>query len=357
MMRQRAVCVYKRGISKHSTYMNEEKIILLSHGGGGLKTRQLLDNLVLPALGIQDNVEMDDAACLAAPCSRLAFTTDSYVVSPLFFPGGDIGRLAASGTINDLAMRGAAPFCLSVGLIIEEGLEMSVLERALKSLAAAAGEGGAAIVAGDTKVLERKTGDGLYINTTGIGIRRSGVEAGVANAKPGDAVLISGSLGDHGVAIMACRGNLAFSSELESDVAPLWPMISRLLDVAPGVHVMRDPTRGGVAAALCDIAEASGVGIRLREKYLPVKPQVRSACGLLGLDPIEVANEGKAIVVCAPGDAEPALEALRAHPLGRDAAVIGRVTEKHRGMVIMETAAGGERIIEPPLGENLPRIC
>lgn len=337
---------------------NPDELILLSHGGGGQRTRRLIRDLILRHLNNPLLAPLDDSACLTIPESELAFTTDSYVITPLFFPGGDIGTLAACGTLNDLAMQGAEPRYLSLGLILEEGLPVADLDRILSSLAAVTREAGVPVVTGDTKVVERGKGNGIFINTSGLGVRRPGVDAGIANARPGDALLITGTMGDHGAAVLAQREGLELRSALRSDVAALWPLIRPLLDAMPaGIHGLRDPTRGGVAAAVCDIAEAADVGIRLREADLPVRSEVRGLCQLLGLEPLQVANEGKALVVCAADDADRALAVLRAHPLGRAAARIGTVTDAPRGRVLMETLAGGERLVEPPLGEELPRIC
>ncbi len=334
-----------------------DDLILLSHGGGGRRTRDLIRGLVLRHFDSPLLAPLDDGACLEASGRRLVFTTDSYVVSPLFFPGGDIGRLSVCGTVNDLAMMGARPLALSLALILEEGLPMRDLARVLRSAARAAREAGAPVVTGDTKVVERGRGNGLYITTAGIGERLPRADTRAGNARPGDAVLVTGTLGDHGIAVLSRRPGLAFDRPVKSDVAPLAGLVAALLRAAPGVRVLRDPTRGGLAAALCDIAEASGVGIRIREAALPVRRGVRAACGLLGLDVLAVANEGKAVAVCAADQAAAALRALRAHPLGRAAAVIGAVTGGPAGAVCLDTRSGGERLIEIPLGDDLPRIC
>lgn len=337
--------------------MKDEDIILLSHGGGGSRTGDLLKSVILPALDNPVLRQLDDAACVSVPGTELAFTTDSYVVKPLFFPGGDIGRLAVCGTVNDLAMQGAEPRYLSLGFILEEGFRVSDLRRVVQSVAQAAKEAGVVIATGDTKVVERSSGGGLFINTSGIGVRRAGVDTHVSNARPGDAVIVSGPIGDHGVAVMSVREGLAFKSRLASDVAPLAGMIARVLDAAPGVRCLRDPTRGGLAAALNDIARASSVCVRIREKAVPVRDEVRGACGLLGFDPLNVANEGKAVIVCRPDDRERVLAALRADPLGRDACAIGVVEAAPAERVLLETALGGERVVDVPTGEDLPRIC
>jgi hydrogenase expression/formation protein HypE len=330
-------------------------IILLSHGGGGVRTQALIRDIVLRHLGNPILNRLDDSARLTIPESELAFTTDSYVVNPIFFPGGDIGKLAACGTINDLAMQGAEPRFLSLGLILEEGLLIRDLDRVIGSLAEIVTQTSIQVVTGDTKVVERGKGNGIFINTSGIGVRLPGTDVHAGNARPGDAVIVTGTLGDHGAAVMSKRLNL--ESKLLSDVAPLWDLVAPLLRDIPSIHCLRDPTRGGVAAAVCDIAAMSRVGIRLNEAALPVRNEVRGICQLLGLDPLNAANEGKALVVCPEADAGRALRLLRAHPLGRDAAVIGAVAAAPAGTCLLDTAAGGERIIQMPLGEDLPRIC
>jgi len=334
-----------------------DDVILMSHGGGGRRTQQLLRDIILPPLANPILDQMDDAASLTLAGADLAVTTDSYVIRPLFFPGGDIGRLCVCGTINDLAMQGAVPRYLTLGLILEEGLPLADLRRIVASIAATAAEAGVQVVAGDTKVVERGAGNGLFINTAGFGVRRPGVNTHIANARPGDAVLITGSLGDHGIAVLSQREGIAFATQLASDVAPLNGLVGALLETVPGIHVLRDPTRGGVAAALNDMARAAGVGIRLDETALPIRPEVYGACNLLGLDPLAVANEGKALVVCAAADEATALAALRAHPLGRDVRRIGTVLSAPRGQVLLHTRLGGERLVDLPLGDDLPRIC
>jgi len=337
--------------------MRPDDIILLADGGGGSRTKRLVERVLLPHLANPILSRMDDAACLSIPENDLVFTTDSFVVDPLFFPGGDIGTLAICGTINDLAMQGGEPRYLSLALILEEGLALRDLERIASSMAAVLRATGVRVVTGDTKVVERGRGSGVFINTSGIGIRWAGVDVSVANARPGDAILVSGTLGDHGVAVMSRREGLAFETALPSDVAPLWPMVRAVLAEIPAVRCLRDPTRGGLAAALCDIAAASQVGLRIEERRVPVKKEVLGACRLLGLDPLNVANEGKAVLICAAADAARVLQILRAHPLGHEACAIGTVTSEPRGLVLMQTVAGGERIIEMPTGEDLPRIC
>lgn len=328
--------------------------ILLAHGGGGALTQELVQRLMVPAFGLRS---LDDAAVLPIDRVRLAFTTDSFVVRPYVFPGGDIGRLAVCGTVNDLAVQGAQPLWLSLGLILEEGLPVADLETIVTSIKKAATEAGVEIVTGDTKVVEHGKCEGLYINTAGIGRIAGNRSVGHAKAKPGDAVLINGAIGEHGVAVLSRREGIEFQTSVTSDCAPVWPLVKSILDLGAEVHAMRDPTRGGVAAALNDIAGASQVGIRLDEAALPVPREVRGACDLLGLDPLTMACEGKLLVVCAGRDAERILKLMKKHPLGRQAAVIGSVLETSPGMVLLRTTIGGERIVDMPTGEDLPRIC
>jgi hydrogenase expression/formation protein HypE len=335
----------------------EDKIITLAHGGGGLKTKQLVDDIIIRHLGNPELNRLDDSACIDVPQTGLAMTTDSYVITPYFFPGGDIGKLAVCGTVNDLCMQGAIPLYLSFGLILEEGFPVPDLERIVHSMALTLKETDTKIVTGDTKVVERRGGGGIFINTAGIGARRPGIDVHVKNARPGDAIMITGTLGDHSIAVMSRREGLGFETELESDVAPLSGMVGVLLDRAAPIHCLRDLTRGGLAAALCDIAGQSGAGITIEENMISIKKAVRSACGLLGLDPLNAANEGKAVVVCPAEAAQEALSALKSHPLGRDAAIIGEIRAGHPGQVVLRTGAGGERIVELPSGEDLPRIC
>ena len=334
----------------------DDKIITLAHGGGGLKTKKLIEEIIFRHLGNPLLSRMDDAACFSVPQVDLAMTTDSYVITPYFYPGGDIGKLAVCGTVNDLAMQAAKPLVLSFGLILEEGFPVLDLDRILSSMAAVLKETGTQVITGDTKVVERKACSGIFINTTGIGSRLKDIDVHVSNARPGDAIIVTGTLGDHGIAVLSRREGLEFETELVSDTAPLWDLTGLLLEKAP-VHCLRDPTRGGLAAALCDIAGQSRAGVSIREKDIPVKKAVRSACGLLGLDPLNVANEGKAVVVCPADAARTALSALRSHPLGRDAAIIGEIVSDHPGQVVLSTGTGGERIVELPSGEDLPRIC
>lgn len=335
--------------------------VTLAHGGGGSAMRDLIEEVFIDAFTSSDAPLEDqarfDLAALAATGDRLAFTTDSFVVDPLFFPGGDIGKLAVCGTINDLAVGGARPVALSCAVIVEEGLPVETLRRVADSMAQTARAAGVPIVTGDTKVVARGACDKLFITTTGIGVVRTGAEIGIGRARPGDVVLVNGLLGDHGAAILDARGDLALESTIESDCAPLHGLVAALLDAAPGTRSLRDATRGGVAAVLNELAEASGVGVRLRELDLPVRPDVVGFCEILGLDPLYLANEGKLVAVVPPGEAEAALAALRAHPLGFDARIIGRVVETRPGRVVMETRFGGERIVDMLVGDQLPRIC
>lgn len=331
--------------------------IVLGHGGGGALSAELVEHLFVPAFSNPELEALGDASVLPAEPGRLAFSTDSFVVHPLFFPGGSIGELAVAGTVNDLAMSGALPLYLSAAFILEEGLPMATLGQIVERMAAAAKAAGVAIVTGDTKVVERGHGHGCYITTAGIGRIAEGITPGPARAVPGDVVLINGSIGDHGMAVLSVREGLEFGTTLESDTAALNGLVQALLAAVPGVHVLRDPTRGGVAASLNEIARASKVGIVLEEKLLPVKPQVQSACDLLGMDPLFVANEGKVLVIVPESDAEAALAALRAHPLGREATAIGRVVAQHSGTLVTKTALGATRVVPLPLGEQLPRIC
>jgi hydrogenase expression/formation protein HypE len=284
-------------------------------------------------------------------------TTDSYVVSPLFFPGGDIGSLAVHGTVNDIAMAGAKPLYLTAGFIIEEGFALSDLNRIVSSMAAAARAAGVAIVTGDTKVVERGKGDGVFINTTGIGVVPEGVSPSGDRARPGDAILVSGAIGDHGVAIMSTRESLSFDTTILSDSAALHGLVADMVAAVPDIHVMRDPTRGGLATTLNEIAHQSGVGMTLRETAIPVREEVAAACELLGLDPLYVANEGKLVAICAPEDAETLLNVMQGHPVGADAAIIGTVREDDHRFVQLETTFGGKRIVDWLAGEQLPRIC
>ncbi|HXR40417.1 MAG TPA: hydrogenase expression/formation protein HypE [Terracidiphilus sp.] len=332
--------------------------IVMGHGGGGKLGNELVEHLFLPAFRNAALENLGDAAVLNLPSGRLAISTDSFVVQPLFFPGGSIGELAVNGTVNDLAVSGAMPKYLSASFILEEGFPLAQLAAIVEAMAKAAATAGVQIVTGDTKVVERGHGDGCYINTAGIGVLREGIEVGPHRAQPGDAILVSGTIGDHGMAIMSVREGLEFESQIRSDCAALNGMIGAVLDAAgAAVHTMRDPTRGGLASTLNEIAQSSGVGINLSEARLPVRNEVQSACELLGLDPVYVANEGKAVFFVAPEAADLVLKTLRAHPLGRDAAVIGHATAEHKGMLVARTAMGANRVIAQQIGEQLPRIC
>ena len=331
--------------------------ILLAHGGGGLLTRELIESVILPVLDNPLLHPLDDAAVLKIGAAELAFTTDSYVVSPLFFPGGDIGKLCVCGTVNDLAVKGAEPLWMSLGLVLEEGLPIADLERIIGSIGWAAREAGILVVTGDTKVVQKGRCDGLYINTAGIGRVVADAPLGPRLIRPGDAIIVNGFLGDHGMAIMARRSGISFSPELESDCASLWDLVRTVLSTGAALHAMRDLTRGGLAGALCELAETSGLGMRVEETRLPIRASVRGACELLGFEAMAVANEGKLVLFCPAGDASDVLAALRAHPLGEAAAVIGEVTAGAAGKALLATRIGGERIIDVPPGEALPRIC
>lgn len=336
--------------------------IILGHGGGGKLSGELVKHLFLPAFQNDALAGLGDAAVIdlaeqGQAGARLAISTDSFVVKPLFFPGGDIGELAVNGTVNDLSMSGARPLYLTAGFILEEGLPLDVLGRIVESMAAAAREAGVALVAGDTKVVEKGHGDGVYINTSGVGIVPPGVEIGPQRAAPGDVVLVSGTVGDHGMAIMSVREGLAFETDIRSDTAALNGLVAAILEACPKVHTLRDPTRGGVASALNEIAQSAGVGIVLDEQRIPVNPAVRSACEMLGMDPIYVANEGKLLAIVPEEWAEAVLRAMQAHPLGKQAAVIGQVTGEHPGMLVARTGIGGTRVVSMQIGEQLPRIC
>jgi hydrogenase expression/formation protein HypE len=354
--------------------ISEYPVITLAHGGGGRLTQMLVERMFAPAFGMGgaaaattggaaapttgNTAALHDGATLLVEGARLAFTTDSFVIRPRFFPGGDIGSLAVYGTVNDLAMCGAQPLYLSAGFILEEGLPMDELWRIVRSMAQAAEQAGVRIVTGDTKVVERGQGDGIFINTAGLGTIPPGVEIAPRRAQPGDVVLLSGPIGLHGIAVMSVREGLAFETELLSDAAPLNGLVATLLAAAgEHVHVLRDPTRGGVSSALNEIAASAGVGIRLVETAMPVPDAVRGACEILGLDPLYVANEGKCIAILAREAAGAALAALHAHPLGREAAIIGEVVAEHPRKVTMRSRIGGTRIVDMLSGEQLPRIC
>ncbi len=332
--------------------------IVMGHGSGGKLGNELVEHLFLPAFRNPALENLGDAAVLDLPAGRLAMSTDSFVVQPLFFPGGSIGELAVNGTVNDLAVSGAEPRFLSASFILEEGFPLSRLAAIVQAMAVAAATAGVQIVTGDTKVVERGHGDGCYITTAGIGVLHDGIHVGPHRAQAGDAILISGTIGDHGMAIMSVREGLEFESQIRSDCAALNGLIAEVLDAAgAAIHAMRDPTRGGLASTLNEIAQASGVGIAIDEARLPVRVEVQSACELLGLEPVYVANEGKAVFFVAPEAAAKVLAVLQAHPLGRNAAHIGHVTKQHRGMLVARTSMGANRVIPIQIGEQLPRIC
>lgn len=331
--------------------------VLLGHGSGGTLSAALIREVFLPAFQNPVLGRLDDQAIVQVNGSRLAFTTDSFVVKPLFFPGGDIGSLAVHGTINDLAMGGAKPLFLSVAFILEEGLPMDVLRRIAQSMRDAAQAAGVLIVTGDTKVVERGSGDQLFINTAGIGLVPDGVDLSASRACPGDVVLVSGTIGDHGIAILAQREGLGFDSRMESDSAPLHVLVSEMLATGAEIRCMRDPTRGGVSSTLNEIAQTSKVGIELVEREIPVREEVRGACEMLGLDPLYVANEGKLIAIVAPESASAVLSAMQRNALGKNARIIGKVCEAHPGVVTMRTDLGTSRIVDMLAGDQLPRIC
>jgi hydrogenase expression/formation protein HypE len=331
--------------------------VLLGHGSGGKLSADLIAKIFVPAFQNPILDRLDDQAIVSVNGTRLAFTTDSFVVKPLFFPGGDIGSLAVHGTVNDLAMGGAQPLFLSTAFIIEEGLAMDTLQRVVASLQNAAAEAGVEVVTGDTKVVEKGSGDELFINTTGIGLVPEGVRISANAARPGDKILLSGPIGDHGIAILAQRAGLEFESTIVSDSASLYPLVQAMLETGAAIRCMRDPTRGGVSSALNEIAAQSEAGMVLDEQEIPIHEEVRGACEMLGLDPLYVANEGKLIAIVNPDDSEKVLAAMRAHPLGREAHIIGTVSEKHPGTVVMRTAFGTTRIVDMLSGDQLPRIC
>ncbi len=335
----------------------QHETVQMAHGAGGRLSQTLMQRVFMPHLHNVFLDLLDDQAKLDLPGGRTAFTTDTYVVSPVFFPGGNIGELAVNGTVNDLAVGGAVPMYLSAGFVLEEGFSLVELETIVRSMAEAARKAGVMIVTGDTKVVGKGQCDKIFINTSGVGTVRKGVNLSCRNLKPGDSIILSGTVGDHGMAIMTSREGLSFQSRISSDCAALNSMIAAVLDAVPAVHAMRDPTRGGVAATLNELAGSSSVGIEITETTIPVKPDVRGACELLGIDPLHVANEGKLVFAVAPEDAKTVVDVLRSFEPGRDAVIIGSVVNDHPGMVVMRTAFGSRRIIDLPLGEQLPRIC
>jgi hydrogenase expression/formation protein HypE len=347
------------------TPLTDYEHVLLGHGSGGKLTADLIQRVFLPELGNDVLSRLEDQATirLAAPspngkpAPRLAFTTDSFVVRPLFFPGGDIGSLAVHGTVNDLAVGGATPLYLSAAFILEEGLPMDDLRRIVASMQRACREAGVQLVTGDTKVVDHGKGDQIFITTSGIGLVPESVNLSIASARPGDRIVISGTLGDHGIAVMSLREGIEFETVLESDSASLNGLTQTMLAACPSIRCMRDPTRGGLSSALNELAAASKVGVKIDERAIPTKPEVRAACEMLGLDPLYVANEGKLIGVVPPNDADCLVAAMRQHPLGQQACVIGEVVNEHRGLVVMRSVIGGDRVVTMLAGEQLPRIC
>lgn len=333
--------------------------VVLGHGGGGVLSGELVEQVILPAFGSAAvDATATDAFLFAPPAGRLAITTDTYVVRPLRFPGGDIGSLAVHGSVNDLAMMGAQPLVMTTGMVLEEGLELAELADIARSIGAAASAAGVRLVAGDTKVVEHGHGDGIYINTTAVGVVADGTDVGPHRARPGDAVIVSGAIGVHGIAVLSVREGLQFGTEIVSDSAPLNGLVAAMLTAGgEGVHVLRDPTRGGLAASLCELATSAQVGVEYDERLLPVPDAVRAACGFLGLDPTHVANEGKLVAFVAEDVAGTVLAAMQAHERGRGAVRIGTVTATNPGVVVARSALGTSRVVQRPLGEQLPRIC
>ena len=333
--------------------------VVMGHGGGGALSSDLVEHLLLPAYGDDGGVlaQLGDAAVLGINGGRIAMSTDSFVVRPRFFPGGNVGDLAVNGTINDVAMTGARPLHLAVGMVLEEGLQLAELDLIARTMGRAARRAGVGIVTGDTKVVDSGHGDGVYITTTGIGVIDEGVDLGPHRVRPGDAVIVSGPIALHGIAVMSVREGLEFGSEIETDCAPLNGLVAALLGAGVDVHMLRDPTRGGVAATLNEIAKSSRTGVQIVERDVPVPDAVRAACGFLGLDPLYVANEGKLVAFVAPEHAELALATMHAHELGVGAVQIGVVVEDHPGVVVARTGIGGTRVVDLPLAEQLPRIC
>jgi hydrogenase expression/formation protein HypE len=338
--------------------------IVMGHGAGGKMMADLIEHLFAPAfdnewLGQLGDATKFDPSVWGPIESSLAFTTDSFVVSPLFFPGGNIGELAVYGTVNDLAMRGAKPLYLSAGFILEEGLPMETLGNIVTAMAAACRKAGVKVATGDTKVVQRGHGDGIYINTSGLGMIPSGTDIGPANAKPGDVLLVSGTMGDHGIAIMSVREGLTFETEIRSDTAPLYGLVEAMIGAggSKGIHCLRDATRGGLAAVLNELADSSKAGVEFDERKVPIRPEVNAACEMLGLDPFYIANEGKLVAIVSEEGAEAVLGAMRGHEYGKNAAIIGRVVGEHPGMVTAKTSIGGMRVVDVPAGELLPRIC
>ncbi len=332
-------------------------VVEMSHGSGGRVMAQLIDELFVKHFDNELLGQGNDFAAFTPPPGRLVMSTDSHVITPLFFPGGDIGSLAVHGTINDVAMSGARPLYLAAGFILEEGFSLAELERIVVSMGQAAAVAGVPVVTGDTKVVERGKGDGVFITTTGVGVVPEGVVISGERARAGDAILVSGSMGDHGVAIMSSRENLGFETTIESDSAALHTLVAAMVEAVPDIHCLRDPTRGGLATTLNELAQQSAVGMKLQESRIPINPAVSAACELLGLDPLYVANEGKLVCLCAQHDAQRLLQVMQAHPLGQQAAIVGEVVEDSHNLVQMETAFGGSRVVDWLAGEQLPRIC
>jgi len=331
--------------------------IEMTHGGGGRAMAQLIQQMFIAAFDNEYLRPMNDQACFRIANGRMVMSTDSHVVTPLFFPGGDIGCLSVHGTINDIAMAGAKPCYLAASFILEEGFPLLDLKRIVDSMAKAAQTAGVPVVTGDTKVVEKGSGDGVFITTTGIGMVPEGINISGANARPGDKIVVSGTLGDHGIAVMAFRENLSFQTTMESDTAALHELVADMVAAVPNIHVLRDPTRGGIAAALNEIAQQSSVGMMLYESQLPIRQEVNAACEFLGFDPLYIANEGKLVAICTAEDAEHLLNVMRAHPLGKNAAIIGEVIEDNHCFVQMQTSFGGNRVVDWLSGEQLPRIC
>ncbi|HXG01309.1 MAG TPA: hydrogenase expression/formation protein HypE [Bacteroidota bacterium] len=338
--------------------ISEYRKVLLAHGSGGKLTHQLIEKMFLPQFKNPLLEPLHDGAVISLNGTRLAFSTDSYVVSPIFFPGGDIGELAVNGTVNDLAMCGARPLYLSVGLIIEEGLPMDDLWRVVLSIQRAAERAGVLVVTGDTKVVDRGKADKIFVNTSGVGVIEHDVQISPSRVVPGDKVLLSGRIAEHGIAIMSVREGLEFETELRSDTAPLHELVARIIEAGgEGIHVLRDPTRGGVASALNEIAMTANIGIEIVEESIPMSEEVRGACEILGLDPLYVANEGKLLACVSPQVADRVLEVMRLHPAGKESVIIGEVVECHAGTVVLRSRIGGLRVVDMLSGEQLPRIC
>lgn len=331
--------------------------ILLAHGSGGKLTHDLISKMFVPQFGNELLEPLLDGAVFDAGGVRLAFSTDSYVVNPIFFPGGDIGKLAINGTVNDLSMCGARPFYLASAFIIEEGLPLDDLWKVVLSMQEAAKKSGVLLVTGDTKVVDRGKGDKIFVNTSGIGIVDDGMEIRPRRMQAGDKIMVNGNIAEHGIAIMSVREGLEFETEIKSDTAPLNRLVQEMLETSINIHVMRDPTRGGIATALNELAEQSGLGIELDEEAIPISEPVKGACEILGLDPLYIANEGKLLAFVSPHDSDLVLDTMRRHPLGRNSAVIGEVVDNHHGMVVMKSRIGGTRVVDMLTGEQLPRIC